>query len=436
MKLWYTPTNYSTRWKEGYSVANEVDGMCYNVDSTIGCWQTDRNGELKINAQFEFDPAFKANLKSCNTTKDSTTQMTKVEDSSTKDSTTQSTTIEMTTKQQTLITTISLQESMASEITVTETIKPKTESTTSNETVILGNTEDNSIEPITVRGITVQEITTQAAAGQNTTMQVEGNATLGNIIQVNATSQENTTEIISTQEITTQDLTIHNNNTEEAILDAGLMANSTSEGELQEITAVDDVILNNATEDNAMLENTTEHSNVQDMTVQGLTTAKSITLENTTESTVSKVTVVQNASLEVMTDQGITARSHTTQKTVALRSLAQVKTPSGEQRVWNLFIHNLNNGGFIMLIITCPDGICSGSDDHYYLLKINASGKRVGQLEINIKSKCNPGNGHIWAKVIENDQGQYCAVRLCEKKIKQEEQLETLVSCYCNSDFK
>ncbi|XP_058801077.1 uncharacterized protein LOC131669900 [Phymastichus coffea] len=117
------------------------------------------------------------------------------------------------------------------------------------------------------------------------------------------------------------------------------------------------------------------------------------------------------------------------------RKLITEFTFKHQHQTAKLSVHNLRSGGFIILLITCPEQICSGIEDHYYLLKVDAQGKFTGHVNVEVKSQCNAKNSDILAKVFENDQGQYCAVRLCKSHTHEEGRLETSIDCFSNNDF-
>lgn len=117
------------------------------------------------------------------------------------------------------------------------------------------------------------------------------------------------------------------------------------------------------------------------------------------------------------------------------RKLITNVTFKHQHQTAKLSVHNLKNGGFVVLMVTCPEMVCFGLEDHYYLLKIDAQGKLLGHVVVEVKSNCNAKNGDILAKVIENEKGQYCAVRLCKSHVHETGQLETLVDCYSDHEF-
>ncbi|XP_058801073.1 uncharacterized protein LOC131669897 isoform X2 [Phymastichus coffea] len=429
VKLWYTPIPHSNLWREAYSVANHVDGMCYNINSSIGCWQTDQEGEVKIQMEFEFDHKFKANIKQCNIP-----QTTKIEESTTQiiteDIMTQATKIPLTT----------IQETTVGEITTKATVGlgTTTADVTTNDTVIEKTTEEAIMEPDTVIGITVEDTTTQNTIALNDTKNNDGNnnnQSIEDVTQGNIIIQDSTTE----SNIVQDSVNIQNNVTQKNVTETDIPQNNVTEINTSVVqVATGNVTVENITEENTVLENITEINTVgvitvQDLTTLALTTQIPVTPENiaTFQETTAQDDTVQDITVKEIT----TIQDSITNKSVVRRSLSQIAL-TNEQKVWNLFIHNLPNGGFIVLVVTCPNRICNGNEDHYYLMKINAQGKLIGQLEINITSKCHANSNEVFVKIFENDQGQYCSVRLCIGRKSKEEQMEILVNCYCNSDFK
>lgn len=107
-----------------------------------------------------------------------------------------------------------------------------------------------------------------------------------------------------------------------------------------------------------------------------------------------------------------------------------------ENEIRNVHVHNLRGGGFVLLIIICPDRVCSGTDYHYYLIKINAQGNTVNQLEIGLKkSECNANNRIVLATTYVDKDEMYCSARLCNSHSEEEAKLEILSDCYSDNDF-
>ncbi|XP_058801074.1 uncharacterized protein LOC131669898 [Phymastichus coffea] len=106
-----------------------------------------------------------------------------------------------------------------------------------------------------------------------------------------------------------------------------------------------------------------------------------------------------------------------------------------EHEIWNLSVHNLPNGGFLVLMITCPNRICAGVNDHYYLIKIDAQGKKVDCVEIDLKNnECNAENGIISAITFLEGRS-YCWIRLCHVNKHEGATLELSANCYSDYDF-
>ncbi|XP_058801076.1 uncharacterized protein LOC131669899 [Phymastichus coffea] len=107
-----------------------------------------------------------------------------------------------------------------------------------------------------------------------------------------------------------------------------------------------------------------------------------------------------------------------------------------QHKIAHLYVHNLPNREWLLLMITCPDRVCSGTEDHYYLMKLDAQGKLSKHIDINIKSNCNAKNGKIMAKVFENEEGLYCTARLCKNLPTDEAKFEATIDCYTDDHFK
>lgn len=99
-------------------------------------------------------------------------------------------------------------------------------------------------------------------------------------------------------------------------------------------------------------------------------------------------------------------------------------------------MYNLRDGGFLLLTSRC-ESICAMNDDHYYVTKFDAQGKKVGELHLtgfHREALTNLVN----AQFFEKTDGLYCLsmVRYDVSQVKESGDMLLFAKCFDDKNFK
>ncbi|XP_003428129.1 uncharacterized protein LOC100677897 [Nasonia vitripennis] len=106
----------------------------------------------------------------------------------------------------------------------------------------------------------------------------------------------------------------------------------------------------------------------------------------------------------------------------------------------SLAVHNLSNGGYILMIAGCSDVDhmfkCREEEDYYDLMKFDADGNTVGSLEIS-ELKCLGMNQKLDVQLFENKAKESCISFTClsESKSPNIAKLNFTSKCFSDSEF-
>ena len=78
----------------------------------------------------------------------------------------------------------------------------------------------------------------------------------------------------------------------------------------------------------------------------------------------------------------------------------------------NLAVHNLPNGGFLLLTSRCPNPICADNGNEYYILEYHANGVNYADTVIS-KPISNINLNYEKTIFFENKEKDYCIMSLC-----------------------
>lgn len=107
-----------------------------------------------------------------------------------------------------------------------------------------------------------------------------------------------------------------------------------------------------------------------------------------------------------------------------------------EYDVYVLGLHNLPNGGFLLLTTACASNTdeCPKGSDRYTLTKIDVEGTTVGTLNITDYT-CLADNKGVHHQFFENETNQTCLSFVCLRKSNNSQSLDFYSKCFADNDF-